>query len=923
MTVAINQAQNFISPDDSLTNALNWAARGRPVFPIWPINPLTLQCTCPKGAQCGDKHPILKLGHNSATTDPKKIRDLWRRAKYRMNKVAQETGQDLSNLQPAIGGGTQGLIVLDIDSSEGYRQWETVQNTHGRAPKTLTTASGRILQDTGGHGAHIAFAIPANLPQETRDRLTIWGNGRLDGRANGKGWVVLPPTLHRTGHRYIITDDSPIADAPGWLVDFALAQIAAGKGKGAAKGAKPTAPYSPLSLEAAPLPPVDSLFYALGAGVTWKPSTHNDRTRLLAALNAADPDTGKTNRPSIERLKWLSIIWSLRAHERFWRDGVAHKIALWWSRQFASHTDESFYKTVWEREPDEAHPHVGRQRLYDLADMGNPGWSDALVTKHSVDPAPGAWQERRADNGLGAVGAFPSGMGAAGGMGETTPPYAPQAPSANPGQNGGAGGGMGGGFGGGPSAPPPNPGPALVLSRTTPSRTAEQFRAYYMPTLLRTNGDFMAYENGAYVVVEEEALSSRVRSMLDRAYTQTTDQQTGERVNAAFNPKAKDVSEVVTALRDHLHRNRMDRPQWLNGVAGPKASSVISFPNGLLDTETGELLPPNQNFFTRSAREFNYDRDKQNAERWLAFLRQVFAGKECEEKIRLLRQIMGCLVSGDISFQKIFMLLGPKRSGKGTILKVIAALVGMASVFSTTFSSLTKTFGFQGMIGKSVVLIPDAHMGSRTDRDVVVENLKSISGGDIVTASRKYASDWTGVLDARFIISANAMPELADVSAALASRFVTIQTTTSFEGVERRRLYEEDIEPELPAIMNWALGGLADLRQQDRFTLTDDSREVTETMVLANNPIAAYAQERLVFEADARVAKSDLYNDYRQWCFQNGEKELSSTRFAKSLRTFATSRSLPLKGMGKENVKHQAADGKRKDAYEGVRLATG
>ena len=77
--------------------------------------------------------------------------------------------------------------------------------------------------------------------------------------------------------------------------------------------------------------------------------------------------------------------------------------------------------------------------------------------------------------------------------------------------------------------------------------------------------------------------------------------------------------------------------------------------------------------------------------------------------------MFGYLVSGDTKQQKIFLLVGPKRGGKGTIGRVLSRMIGRHNVAGPTLASLSTNFGLQDLIGKPVAVISDARMGSKSD----------------------------------------------------------------------------------------------------------------------------------------------------------------------------------------------------------------
>ena len=69
----------------------------------------------------------------------------------------------------------------------------------------------------------------------------------------------------------------------------------------------------------------------------------------------------------------------------------------------------------------------------------------------------------------------------------------------------------------------------------------------------------------------------------------------------------------------------------------------------------------------------------------------------------------------DTRQQKILMLVGPKRSGKGTIAKVLAQLIGLKNVCAPTLASLGMNFGLWPLVGKSLAIIADARLSNRSD----------------------------------------------------------------------------------------------------------------------------------------------------------------------------------------------------------------
>src|SRR5262249_8813472 len=147
--------------------------------------------------------------------------------------------------------------------------------------------------------------------------------------------------------------------------------------------------------------------------------------------------------------------------------------------------------------------------------------------------------------------------------------------------------------------------------------------------------------------------------------------------------------------------------------------------------------------------------------------------------------------------QKIFLIVGPKRSGKGTIGRVLTALLGKDNTANPTLAGLSSHFGLSPLINKRAAIISDARLGPQTNAHTVAERLLSISGEDALTIDRKYREPWTGRLGVRFLILTNELPRITDASGALASRFVVLTLRETFYGREDLALTDKLLK-ELP-----------------------------------------------------------------------------------------------------------------------------
>ena len=183
--------------------ALDYAARGWKVFPVWWIE--NSRCACGE-ADCKSpgKHPIGRLapkGRNSATTDPETIRIWWEQ--YPHANVAIATGPE------------SGLVVVDVDPRNGGNESHKKMEHLGNFPITP-------IAHTGGDGEHILLKHPGN-GQKIKSKEKLGGFEGIDQKGDG-GYVVAPPSNHISGSKYTwkIPPDTPLAKIPEWLMPLLL-----------------------------------------------------------------------------------------------------------------------------------------------------------------------------------------------------------------------------------------------------------------------------------------------------------------------------------------------------------------------------------------------------------------------------------------------------------------------------------------------------------------------------------------------------------------------------------------------------------------------------------------------------------------------------------------------------------------------------
>ena len=374
--------------------------------------------------------------------------------------------------------------------------------------------------------------------------------------------------------------------------------------------------------------------------------------------------------------------------------------------------------------------------------------------------------------------------------------------------------------------------------------------------------DFFIHVGTHYEEIEEATIRSHLYRFLEKCKTQD---KKGNVVPFRAQPATVTAGlDAIKALTHLANQPNTRPPVWLEGYAAtrPPAGKLISLQNGLFHLEDGLLIPHSLGFFTQNSLPFGWEPGATCPE-WNKFLHDIWG--DDAESIQLLQEFFGYILSGDTRQQKLLNVIGPRRSGKGTINKVLVSLLGQHNTAAPQLEELCDTFGLQPWLGKLLASFTDARAPSRNTGGIVSQLLR-IVGGDTVTVNRKNKEAWHGYLPARIVVYSNEALQLAENSNALTGRMMVLKMSNSFYGREDIDLATR-LGTELPGIFNWAMEGQRNRLQRDgqRFIQPATGREMLELMEEIGNPIGSFLERVLVFDTDSVVEKDHVFACYKRW----------------------------------------------------------
>ena len=271
------------------------------------------------------------------------------------------------------------------------------------------------------------------------------------------------------------------------------------------------------------------------------------------------------------------------------------------------------------------------------------------------------------------------------------------------------------------------------------------------------------------------------------------------------------------------------------------------------------------------------------APRWEQFLSEIFIGDG--KLIDYIGRCIGYSLTGLTNEQVIFLLYGIGANGKSVILNIIRALMGDYGA-NTSFQTFlaSKYDGSKipndvaALVSKRLVTASEIKESGRLNE----ERIKSMTGGDPITARFLHQNWFTYVPTYKVWLSVNHKPKVSDTTYSFWRRIRLIPFEAIFVKDKDDKKLTEKLVNELPGILNWAVAGC--LRWQ-KVGLEPPEKVVNATQQYQSemNIIRQFLDENTISKEGASVAFSLLFENYCKWCEETNEKPMSSNMFGRKM----------------------------------------
>lgn len=263
--------------------------------------------------------------------------------------------------------------------------------------------------------------------------------------------------------------------------------------------------------------------------------------------------------------------------------------------------------------------------------------------------------------------------------------------------------------------------------------------------------------------------------------------------------------------------------------------------------------------------------------RWASFLREIFRGDD--DLISYVQRAVGYTLTGSTDEHCLFFCYGDGANGKSTFMRALEIILDEYATTANIEALLDRKPDGDGasptmaaLAGMRLAVASEMPEGRRFDES----RLKTITGGDSITARMLYGKPFTFRPTHTLWITGNHKPRIAGTDAGIWRRLRILPFTANIPADRRRdsRSFEAQFKEDASAILQWAvlgaylwhLNGLGSCAAVDQATATYRGEE---------DILARFLSAYCVVSHGTSVSKARLYAAWREWAEDEGERAAS------------------------------------------------
>jgi putative DNA primase/helicase len=305
---------------------------------------------------------------------------------------------------------------------------------------------------------------------------------------------------------------------------------------------------------------------------------------------------------------------------------------------------------------------------------------------------------------------------------------------------------------------------------------------------------------------------------------------------------------------------------------------ISNTPAGVIDWRTGRLLAHTRELFC--AKMMSVGPADTPTPRWDQFLDEITQGDR--ELQAYLQRAAGYCATGSIQEHALFFSWGEGTNGKTVFWNTISNILGdyatTSEMAAFTESSADRHLTELAKLHGVRLTTTSETEGNRYWAEARV---KRVTGGDPIAARFMRCDEFVFRPAFKLVVLGNHPPRLRNVDAAWRRRMHMIPF--DFTPAVINRKLEEELVPERPGILRWMIAGCLEWQ---RIGLAPPDAVIGKTAEYFSGEdlIDRWLAEQYERGEQAFTPTKELFENFQEWCHENGEKPPASNWFGRALR---------------------------------------
>lgn len=380
------------------------------------------------------------------------------------------------------------------------------------------------------------------------------------------------------------------------------------------------------------------------------------------------------------------------------------------------------------------------------------------------------------------------------------------------------------------------------------------------------------WDGTRYVLDNEKSIMQMAIDAVKYAHTLEMDANTHKWILASHNKDR--IQNAITIAGT-------DSEVLVRAIELDAEPNNLCTPEGIVNLRTGEVRAPIKGV-DLNTRQTSVPARPMETPLWDAFLKEII---EDEDRIGYLQELFGAALFGDSRFHVLPVFVGTGANGKSTIIDVIA---GILNDYSATMPEnfLLDTTGnahpadIARLRGVRLAVASE----TRPDGKFNESRVKMLTGGDTLSARFMGQNFFDFKPTHTLFMAVNHLPEVKSGGDGFWRRLRKIDFRKTIPADKRKEnLAQYLVDMEGPGILQWMVDGAVRLTNQG-FHEPESVKMATQSYRHEEDHIAKFLDEKTILADTGSVTKTAIFNAYRDWCNENGERPISQNSLTREIK---------------------------------------